>query len=248
MADPDKPRRLFWHSWFWLVLGLGVALIIVIASVVLRAELMEPGLQYLWSEGEALDPRLINVIALGPALMGLAVPQSLVLAALCRWPRPRVSAHRKAEALVLIGLAVLLFSLWIPAFPALIFLAALLIAGGFIWAWWHFARRAWQRPSWNWLDWVAMMQAVIGPMAALPMGAVLWVAAQPDRQFGQRFFDPDTATGGLDFLNDPMLFQHILWFLGHPEIGVFYPSFLLFSAGLALILSLLGRTYRWSRS
>ncbi len=73
----------------------------------------------------------------------------------------------------------------------------------------------WDLPIFVWEELAAsvVFMLSVGPLIA---GALMLLA---DHQFGTHFFDP--KMGG-----DPVLFQHLFWFFGHPEVYVIlFPAF-----------------------
>ena len=66
-------------------------------------------------------------------------------------------------------------------------------------------------PNFTWNTLVTSLLVLM----AFPVLASALLALGADRKFGAHVFDPDN--GG------PMLWQHLFWFFGHPEVYIMVP-------------------------
>nr|WP_281356611.1 cbb3-type cytochrome c oxidase subunit I [Sulfitobacter algicola] len=74
-------------------------------------------------------------------------------------------------------------------------------------------------------------------LLSLPLMMFMFAVSQIDRNFGMTFFDPNAA-------GDPVLYQHVLWFLGAPEISGTVGALM----WLALLLLVLGVISHFKKS
>ena len=230
----DIGTLYLWFSFIMLLVGGAMALVI-------RAELFEPGLQF-------VDPNFFNTMttmhglimvfgAIMPAFVGLAnwlIPMMI--------GAPDMALPRMNN-----------WSFWILPFAGTMLVSTLFMEGGgpnFGWTFYAPLSTKYGPPStdffifavhllgfssimgsiniiatilnmrapgmtlmkmplfvWTWLITAFLLIAVMPVLA----GAVTMMLT--DRNFGTSFFD---AAGG----GDPVLFQHVFWFFGHPEVYI----------------------------
>lgn len=223
--------------WMWLgtflLFGLGVGAV----SFIVHLELLEPGPQYIH------ETNTINAIItiLGP-LSYLVAPHFVILAllAVCAGPSSPLQKHEfAAVALGTLGaifLVVAFLTPWDRLATALSYGVIFASAASILLGWIIALRQQLSlgsRPL-TWGRWVGICCAASGLAVAVATALALFllVNALLDRNFGTAFFD-----GAAPVLSDPLLYQHLLWFLGHPEAAIQFP--------IAFVLSLIVATLIW---
>ncbi len=234
----------------YLVFAFTMALIGGIMSLVIRAELWQPGLQ-------VVDPHFFNQMTTVHALImifGFVMP---AFTGLANWMIPMMIG---APDMALPRMNN--WSFWILPFAGALLIISLFVPGGAASGGWtlypplsvqlgmgvdftilsiHLLGISSILGSINIIATVLNMRAPGMTLMKMPMfcwgwliTAFLLIASLPvlagavtmlltDRHFGTHFFD---AAGG----GDPVMFQHIFWFFGHPEVYILVlPAFGVFS-------------------
>ena len=224
----------------YLIFALVMLFVGGIMALVIRAELWEPGIQY-------VDPQFFNAMttmhglimvfgAIMPAFVGLAnwlIPMmigapDMALPRLNNWSfwiLPFAGAMLLSTLFMEGGAPAAGWTMYPPlvlqtgeAFPFLIFSVHLLGLSSIMGAINIIATILNMRAPgmtlmkmplfvWTWLITAYLLIAVMPVLA----GAVTMLLT--DKYFGTSFFD---AAGG----GDPVMFQHIFWFFGHPEVYI----------------------------
>ena len=230
----DIGTLYLWFSFIMLLIGGAMAMVI-------RAELFQPGLQF-------VEPQFFNTMttmhglimvfgAIMPAMVGLANWQIPMMIGAPDMALPRMNN----------------WSFWILPFAGTMLLSTLFMEGGgpaFGWTFYaplsttfapkstdffifaiHMLGFSSIMGSINIIATVLNMRAPGMTLMKMPLFVWTWfitafllIAVMPvlagavtmmltDRNFGTSFFD---AAGG----GDPVLFQHVFWFFGHPEVYI----------------------------
>ncbi len=229
----DIGTMYLWFSFAMFIVG-------GIMAMLIRAELFEPGLQFLqpefFNQMTSLHGLIMIFGAIMPAFVGFANWQIPMMIGAPDMAFPRLNN----------------LSFWLLPPAALLLIASMFMPGGAAAAGWtmyaplstqmgmgmdlqifavHILGMSSILGSINIITTILNLRAPGMTMMRLPMFCWAWlitayllVAIMPvlaaavtmtltDRHFGTHFFNP--AGGG-----DPVLYQHIFWFFGHPEVYV----------------------------
>jgi cytochrome c oxidase subunit I len=161
-------------------------------AMVIRAELFQPGLQL-------VDPVFFNQMTTTHALVMIFGAVMPAFVGLANWMIPmQIGAPDMALP------RMNNFSFWILPFAFTLLLSTLLVPGGAVAGGWTLKMPLF---AWSWLITAYLLIAVMPVLA----GAVTMLLT--DHFFKTSFFN---AAGG----GDPVMFEHIFWFFGHPEVYI----------------------------
>ncbi|MGJ8610739.1 MAG: cbb3-type cytochrome c oxidase subunit I [Octadecabacter sp.] len=239
----------------WLFLALIYPITAIVLSFVMRLELIEPGLQYV--DGTQFLLALAN---LGAVLLALLLPQVLLLAVahlffLKDLTLQATSSHLSNFGKVLliasplISLIGLLFATDGRPYQIVFLLVLSGIVLGLLICWSYLLIDAVilfrRRKSWN--HCVTFVLSVLGLLIFVSAVVALTIVSVPlfDRNLGQVFFEPQTPNLGAV---DPVLVQHLLWILGHPETAFIFPYALLLALVLGTAVWRVAKLLEYSRS
>lgn len=232
----------------WIILALMYPTITFVLGLVMRLELLEPGLQYI--NGAQL---FLFVIDVGALLLTILVPQILLLAMTHVFFLNGETPKATWSLLSRFGKSLLVAS-------PLVFLSGVLFAGdgwptqmlmlcvlggvvlGLLICWLCLLIDAsiFMCRSWSWRHCVAFVVSVLGILIFVLSVVVLIVTSGQlfDRNHAQLFFEADNASF---WAVGPIFIQHLYWILGHPETASFFPLALLFAFALGTVVWLVAR-------
>ncbi len=249
--DPAHDHPHGWRRWLfatnhkdigtlYLVFALTMLMVGGVLAMIIRAELFEPGLQF-------VNPELFNQLT---TMHGLIMVFGAIMPAFVGFANWMVPLQIGASDMAFARMNNFSFWLMIPA--ALMMVSSFFMPGGAPAAGWtlyapltlqmgpsmdmvifaiHILGASSIMGSINIIVTILNMRAPGMTLMKMPMFAWTWlitayllIAVMPvlagaitmtltDRHFGTSFFNP--AGGG-----DPVMYQHIFWFFGHPEVYI----------------------------
>jgi cytochrome c oxidase subunit I len=207
--DHDHHAPAGWRRWvyatnhkdigtLYLLFAFTMLMVGGVLALLIRAELFQPGLQL-------VNPGLFNQLT---TMHGLIMVFGAIMPAFVGFANWMIPLQIGAADMAFARMNNFSFWLMIPA--ALMLVGSFFMPGGAPAAGWTlYAPLTLKMPMfcWTWLITAYLLIAVMPVLA----GAITMTLT--DRHFGTSFFNP--AGGG-----DPVMYQHIFWFFGHPEVYI----------------------------